>query len=101
MPAFSPKKARDFIEKELGAPVDVLFKLFEEQPIAAASLGQVSTLCLLGAVFLLFSFWFSHQIRLTVCHQLKTVSYHLCLLSPTLSFVLHLSDFFLLPLEFK
>ncbi|KAM7503784.1 hypothetical protein LguiB_002688 [Lonicera macranthoides] len=41
VPAFSPKKARDFIKKELGAPVNVLFKAFEDQPIAAASLGQV------------------------------------------------------------
>lgn len=41
VPAFSPKKARKFIEKELGAPVDILFKEFEDQPIAAASLGQV------------------------------------------------------------
>uniref|UniRef100_A0A2P2JUG8 ABC1 atypical kinase-like domain-containing protein n=1 Tax=Rhizophora mucronata TaxID=61149 RepID=A0A2P2JUG8_RHIMU len=41
VPAFSPKKARSFIENELGAPVDVLFKEFEDRPIAAASLGQV------------------------------------------------------------
>ncbi|KAK8629847.1 hypothetical protein V6N13_078668 [Hibiscus sabdariffa] len=41
VPAFSPKKARGFIEKELGAPINVLFKEFEDQPIAAASLGQV------------------------------------------------------------
>lgn len=41
VPAFSPKKARAFILNELGAPVDVLFKEFEDQPIAAASLGQV------------------------------------------------------------
>ncbi|KAK3022455.1 hypothetical protein RJ639_046330 [Escallonia herrerae] len=41
VPAFSPEKARNFIEKELGAPVDIIFKEFEDQPIAAASLGQV------------------------------------------------------------
>lgn len=41
VPAFSPKKARAFIESELGAPVDLIFKEFEDQPIAAASLGQV------------------------------------------------------------
>ncbi|XP_021275254.1 uncharacterized protein LOC110410017 [Herrania umbratica] len=41
VPAFSPKKARSFIESELGAPINVLFKEFEDQPIAAASLGQV------------------------------------------------------------
>ncbi|CAK9151860.1 unnamed protein product [Ilex paraguariensis] len=41
VPAFSPKKAKGFIERELGAPIDLLFKEFEDQPIAAASLGQV------------------------------------------------------------
>ncbi|KAL4555350.1 hypothetical protein LXL04_037968 [Taraxacum kok-saghyz] len=41
VPAFSPVKAKGFIEKELGAPVDIIFKEFEERPIAAASLGQV------------------------------------------------------------
>ncbi|KAL8209113.1 hypothetical protein R6Q57_008525 [Mikania cordata] len=41
VPAFSPSKAKSFIEKELGAPVNVLFRDFEERPIAAASLGQV------------------------------------------------------------
>ncbi|KAL5723501.1 Protein ACTIVITY OF BC1 COMPLEX KINASE 7 [Ranunculus cassubicifolius] len=28
LPAFSPHKARDFIESELGAPVDVMFREF-------------------------------------------------------------------------
>ncbi|KAK7258324.1 hypothetical protein RIF29_23897 [Crotalaria pallida] len=41
VPAFSPEKARGFIESELGAPIDILFKEFEDRPIAAASLGQV------------------------------------------------------------
>lgn len=41
VPAFSPKKARGFIESELGVPIDILFKEFEDRPIAAASLGQV------------------------------------------------------------
>ncbi|KAG1326690.1 putative protein ACTIVITY OF BC1 COMPLEX KINASE 7, chloroplastic [Cocos nucifera] len=41
VPAFSPEKARAFIQSELGSPVDVLFKEFEDRPIAAASLGQV------------------------------------------------------------
>ncbi|KAK4768416.1 hypothetical protein SAY87_003557 [Trapa incisa] len=41
VPAFSPKKARAFIESELGAPVDIIFREFEDRPIAAASLGQV------------------------------------------------------------
>ncbi|KAI4308535.1 hypothetical protein L6164_031594 [Bauhinia variegata] len=41
VPAFSPKKAIGFIEQELGAPINVLFKEFEDRPIAAASLGQV------------------------------------------------------------
>ncbi|XP_059661266.1 protein ACTIVITY OF BC1 COMPLEX KINASE 7, chloroplastic-like [Cornus florida] len=41
VPAFSSKKAKDLIKRELRAPVDLLFKEFEDQPIAAASLGQV------------------------------------------------------------
>ncbi|ESQ49259.1 hypothetical protein EUTSA_v10020179mg [Eutrema salsugineum] len=41
VPAFSPEKARRFIETELGAPISLMFKEFEDQPIAAASLGQV------------------------------------------------------------
>lgn len=45
VPAFSPSKAKSFIEKELGAPIHVLFKEFEDLPIAAASLGQVFALC--------------------------------------------------------
>ncbi|XVF71721.1 hypothetical protein PTKIN_Ptkin12aG0062400 [Pterospermum kingtungense] len=41
VPAFSPKKAIRFVQSELGSPINVLFKEFEDQPIAAASLGQV------------------------------------------------------------
>ncbi|XP_044493430.1 protein ACTIVITY OF BC1 COMPLEX KINASE 7, chloroplastic isoform X1 [Mangifera indica] len=41
VPAFSPGKAKKFIEDELGASIEQLFKKFEDQPIAAASLGQV------------------------------------------------------------
>ncbi|TXG55552.1 hypothetical protein EZV62_020808 [Acer yangbiense] len=41
VPAFSPEKAKSLIESELGAPVDQLFRTFEDLPIAAASLGQV------------------------------------------------------------
>ncbi|KAK4492911.1 hypothetical protein RD792_000238 [Penstemon davidsonii] len=41
VPAFSPSKAKNFIETELGAPINILFKEFEDLPIAAASLGQV------------------------------------------------------------
>ncbi|KAL0320046.1 UNVERIFIED_CONTAM: protein ACTIVITY OF BC1 COMPLEX kinase, chloroplastic [Sesamum radiatum] len=40
VPAFPPSKAKKLIEKELGAPIHVLFKEFEDVPIAAASLGQ-------------------------------------------------------------
>lgn len=49
VPAFSPAKAKGFIETELGAPINVIFKEFEDQPIAAASLGQVfsSSLCVI------------------------------------------------------
>ncbi|GKC60702.1 protein activity of BC1 complex kinase 7, chloroplastic [Tanacetum coccineum] len=41
VPAFSPEKAKGFIEKELGAPVNIISKESEERPIAADSLGQV------------------------------------------------------------
>ncbi|XP_042452131.1 protein ACTIVITY OF BC1 COMPLEX KINASE 7, chloroplastic-like isoform X2 [Zingiber officinale] len=41
VPAFSPEKAKAFIKHELDAPVEVLFKKFQDHPIAAASLGQV------------------------------------------------------------
>lgn len=44
VPAFSPSKAKSFIEKELGAPLYMLYKEFEDLPIAAASLGQVFAL---------------------------------------------------------
>ncbi|CAH9060660.1 unnamed protein product [Cuscuta europaea] len=41
VPCFSSEKAKDLIKKELGLSVDILFKEFEDRPIAAASLGQV------------------------------------------------------------
>ncbi|XP_057758057.1 protein ACTIVITY OF BC1 COMPLEX KINASE 7, chloroplastic-like [Arachis stenosperma] len=40
VPAFSPKKAKSFIESELGASISLLFREFEDRPIAAASLSQ-------------------------------------------------------------
>ncbi|KAI3701155.1 hypothetical protein L2E82_45800 [Cichorium intybus] len=43
LPAFSSTKAKGLIERELGAPVHELFKEFEDQPIAAASLGQMQS----------------------------------------------------------
>lgn len=45
VPAFSPTKAMQIIEAELGAPVSHLFSSFDERPLAAASLGQVSAGC--------------------------------------------------------
>ncbi|OEL34888.1 hypothetical protein BAE44_0004093 [Dichanthelium oligosanthes] len=41
VPAFSPEKAKTFIEMEMGCPIDAVFKEFEDRPMAAASLGQV------------------------------------------------------------
>ena len=42
VPAFAPAKAMAIIQSELGAPAHQLFRTFQERPIAAASLGQVS-----------------------------------------------------------
>lgn len=41
VPAFPVAKARAIFEAELGAPPEQLFATFNEQPLAAASLGQV------------------------------------------------------------
>eukprot|EP01023_Acetabularia_acetabulum_P067279 TRINITY_DN9241_c0_g2_i1.p1 TRINITY_DN9241_c0_g2~~TRINITY_DN9241_c0_g2_i1.p1 ORF type:complete len:682 (-),score=97.28 TRINITY_DN9241_c0_g2_i1:1709-3754(-) len=41
VPAIAPEKAKEIVERELGKPIEKLFKTFEEYPIAAASLGQV------------------------------------------------------------
>jgi len=43
VPGFSGKRAKDIITKELGKPVNQVFKNFSEKPLAAASLGQVHT----------------------------------------------------------
>jgi ubiquinone biosynthesis protein len=41
VPPFSSAEAEEIIEKELGANVKQVFKSFEEDPLASASLGQV------------------------------------------------------------
>ena len=38
---FPPARAREIVERELGAPLDVFFDRWDEAPIAAASIGQV------------------------------------------------------------
>ena len=50
VPAFNPKKAIAIVEAEFGAPVSQLYRSFDELPLAAASLGQVTTagLAMLG-----------------------------------------------------
>ena len=45
VPAFDPDDAIALVEKDLGAPVLSIFESFEREPVAAASLGQVSTIC--------------------------------------------------------
>lgn len=41
LPAFPLNAARDIVETELGQPVNKLFRRFPQEPVAAASLGQV------------------------------------------------------------
>ncbi|WP_059103654.1 ABC1 kinase family protein [Shouchella shacheensis] len=41
VPSFSFEEAKDIIEEELHAPLTELFQSFSEQPLAAASIGQV------------------------------------------------------------
>lgn len=43
VPGFSGKRAKDILSKELGKPCDTVFQNFSEEPLAAASLGQVHT----------------------------------------------------------
>ena len=41
LPAFSGAVARAIVERELGLPIDRLFREFDETPVAAASIAQV------------------------------------------------------------
>ncbi len=43
VPPFDPQVAKEIIEEELKSDISVLFKTFEEKPLAAASFGQVHT----------------------------------------------------------
>ena len=43
MPAFSGKRAKEIVSKELGKPIDEIFTNFSDEPLKAASLGQVHT----------------------------------------------------------
>lgn len=41
VPPFAARRAYEILEEELGRPVESVFEVFEPEPIAAASLGQV------------------------------------------------------------
>ncbi len=41
LPPFASDEARRIVERELGAPLDSLFRRFEDRPVAAASIAQV------------------------------------------------------------
>ena len=41
VPPFAFEKVRTIVEEELGAPIEEFFTIFDETPVAAASLGQV------------------------------------------------------------
>lgn len=41
VPSFSFKEVKERVEKDLKAPLETFFKEFEEEPLAAASIGQV------------------------------------------------------------
>jgi predicted unusual protein kinase regulating ubiquinone biosynthesis (AarF/ABC1/UbiB family) len=43
VPAFSGARAKDIVSEELGKPTDEIFTDFSEEPLKAASLGQVHT----------------------------------------------------------
>lgn len=43
VPAFSGKRAKEIVSRELGKPCDEVFQNFSEEPLKAASLGQVHT----------------------------------------------------------
>eukprot|EP00968_Pinguiococcus_pyrenoidosus_P009351 scaffold731_cov261-Pinguiococcus_pyrenoidosus.AAC.97 len=41
VPGFSGSRAKEIVAKELGKPIEEIFSSFSEEPLAAASLGQV------------------------------------------------------------
>jgi len=43
VPGFGGKRAKEIVSKELGAPVGDIFQDFSDEPLKAASLGQVHT----------------------------------------------------------
>ena len=50
VPAFDSRQAMAIVESNLGAPISNKFEMFDPQPIAAASLGQVCSCIDFGSV---------------------------------------------------
>jgi hypothetical protein len=71
VPSYDSKIAFATMERELGRPVDEIFSFITDEPVAAASLGQVVcvTACRVQRLHLLpISYSFYQPFCLTLCH---------------------------------
>ncbi len=52
VPSFDPQEAVAIVEREIGGPISSRYEEFDPNPIAAASLGQVSSIVLYFILYL-------------------------------------------------